>query len=262
MSTTSSNEMFSSCWPSSALVAGVNSGSSNLLASVRPGGSAMPHDLAGLLVVDQSRAGQVAAGHALHRHHLQLAHHQRAAQHLVGDALVVGRPGEVVGRLARSRRRTRSSRSGCGPCRGSRCPGCSRTPRCGRWRRTAGGRRRCGRAREPCRWPDAGSRTERGASGQPSGRCCVGIDGMTSRYVPYATTPARLLAQLISDVVVAVWTVIWVLVGMAVHSAVSDHRRVRQTRGERRERDRGQPRFRGRERRQRSADRRRAEQAR
>ncbi len=44
---------------------------------------------------------------------------------------------------------------------------------------------------------------------------------MTSRYVPYATTPARLLAQLFSDLVVAAWTAIWVAVGMAVHSAVS-----------------------------------------
>ena len=44
---------------------------------------------------------------------------------------------------------------------------------------------------------------------------------MTSRYVPYATTPARLLAQLISDFVVAVWIAIWVVVGMAVHSAVA-----------------------------------------
>ena len=44
---------------------------------------------------------------------------------------------------------------------------------------------------------------------------------MTSRYVPYATTPARLLAQLISDIVVAVWTAIWVVVGMAVHTAVA-----------------------------------------
>ena len=44
---------------------------------------------------------------------------------------------------------------------------------------------------------------------------------MTSRYMPYATTPTRLLAQLISDVVVIVWTFIWVLVRMAVHSAVS-----------------------------------------
>ena len=39
--------------------------------------------------------------------------------------------------------------------------------------------------------------------------------------MPYATTPARLLAQLISDIVVAVWIAIWVLVGMAVHSAVA-----------------------------------------
>ncbi|OBF40998.1 hypothetical protein A5724_05295 [Mycobacterium sp. ACS1612] len=44
---------------------------------------------------------------------------------------------------------------------------------------------------------------------------------MTSRYVPYATTPTRLLRQLISDVVVIAWTTVWVLVGMAVHSAVS-----------------------------------------
>ena len=44
---------------------------------------------------------------------------------------------------------------------------------------------------------------------------------MTSRFVPYATIPTRLLAQLFSDFVVAVWTTIWVLVGMAVHSAVS-----------------------------------------
>jgi hypothetical protein len=44
---------------------------------------------------------------------------------------------------------------------------------------------------------------------------------MTPRYLPYATTPARLFAQLISDLVVIAWTTVWVLVGMAVHSAVS-----------------------------------------
>jgi hypothetical protein len=44
---------------------------------------------------------------------------------------------------------------------------------------------------------------------------------MTSRYVPYATTPARLFGQLISDFVVGVWIAIWVVVGMAVHSAVA-----------------------------------------
>jgi hypothetical protein len=44
---------------------------------------------------------------------------------------------------------------------------------------------------------------------------------MKSRFVPYATTPGRLLAQLFSDVVVAIWTFVWVLVGLAVHSAVS-----------------------------------------
>lgn len=44
---------------------------------------------------------------------------------------------------------------------------------------------------------------------------------MTSRYLPYATTPARLVAQLISDLVVITWTTVWVLVGTAVHAAVS-----------------------------------------
>ncbi|MFZ0904598.1 MAG: hypothetical protein WAN71_12190 [Mycobacterium sp.] len=44
---------------------------------------------------------------------------------------------------------------------------------------------------------------------------------MKSRFLPYATTPGRLLAQLTSDVVVVIWTFIWVLVGLAVHSAVS-----------------------------------------
>jgi hypothetical protein len=44
---------------------------------------------------------------------------------------------------------------------------------------------------------------------------------MSSRYVPYATTPGRLLAQLTSDAVVVVWTFVWVLIGLAVHSAVS-----------------------------------------
>ena len=44
---------------------------------------------------------------------------------------------------------------------------------------------------------------------------------MTSRYVPYATTPARLFGQLISDILVAIWIAIWVVVGMAVHSAVA-----------------------------------------
>jgi hypothetical protein len=44
---------------------------------------------------------------------------------------------------------------------------------------------------------------------------------MRSRFVPYATTPARLLAQLFSDVAIVVWTYLWALVGLSVHSAVS-----------------------------------------
>lgn len=44
---------------------------------------------------------------------------------------------------------------------------------------------------------------------------------MRSRYLPYATRPGRLLAQLFSDVAVVVWITVWVLVGMAVHSAIA-----------------------------------------
>lgn len=44
---------------------------------------------------------------------------------------------------------------------------------------------------------------------------------MTSRLLPYATSPGRLLAQLFSDVAVAVWSFLWVLVALAVHGAVA-----------------------------------------
>lgn len=44
---------------------------------------------------------------------------------------------------------------------------------------------------------------------------------MNARYVPYANTPGRLLAQLFSDAVVVVWSFLWVLVGLAVHAAVA-----------------------------------------
>ncbi|HLS00023.1 hypothetical protein H7J77_02220 [Mycolicibacillus parakoreensis] len=44
---------------------------------------------------------------------------------------------------------------------------------------------------------------------------------MGSRYLPYATTPGRLLAQLLSDLAVAAWTALWILVGLAVHAAVA-----------------------------------------
>jgi hypothetical protein len=43
---------------------------------------------------------------------------------------------------------------------------------------------------------------------------------MRSRFIPYATRPGRLLAQLFSDVAIGIWTYLWVLVGLAVHSAV------------------------------------------
>jgi hypothetical protein len=43
---------------------------------------------------------------------------------------------------------------------------------------------------------------------------------MSSRYLPYATTPRRLILQLTSDICVASWTTLWVLIGIAVHAAV------------------------------------------
>lgn len=44
---------------------------------------------------------------------------------------------------------------------------------------------------------------------------------MSSRFLPYATTPGRLLAQLFSDLLIAAWTAVWVLVGLLVHKAVA-----------------------------------------
>ena len=44
---------------------------------------------------------------------------------------------------------------------------------------------------------------------------------MTTRFLPYATTPHRLLFQLVSDIVVACWTTVWVFVAMSVHAAIA-----------------------------------------
>jgi hypothetical protein len=44
---------------------------------------------------------------------------------------------------------------------------------------------------------------------------------MKSRYLPYATTPVRMTAQLVSDVLIAVWVTVWVMVGLAVHHAIA-----------------------------------------
>lgn len=44
---------------------------------------------------------------------------------------------------------------------------------------------------------------------------------MTSRFLPYATTPVRMTAQLVSDLLVAAWITVWVMVGLAVHHAVA-----------------------------------------
>jgi hypothetical protein len=44
---------------------------------------------------------------------------------------------------------------------------------------------------------------------------------MTLRFLPYATTPGRLAAQLFSDFAIFLWTAIWLLVGTAVYDAIS-----------------------------------------
>ena len=44
---------------------------------------------------------------------------------------------------------------------------------------------------------------------------------MKSRFIPYATTPARLTAQVLSDLTVGTWITIWVLVGLGVHRAIA-----------------------------------------
>ena len=49
---------------------------------------------------------------------------------------------------------------------------------------------------------------------------------MKTRFLPYATTPARLTAQVVADVLVAAWITLWVMVGMAVHHAIATFARV------------------------------------
>jgi hypothetical protein len=45
---------------------------------------------------------------------------------------------------------------------------------------------------------------------------------MKSRFLPYATTPGRLTAQLISDLLAAAWITVWVMVGLGVHRAIAE----------------------------------------
>lgn len=44
---------------------------------------------------------------------------------------------------------------------------------------------------------------------------------MKSRFLPYATTPGRLTAQVVSDLLVGLWIALWVFVGLGVHHAVA-----------------------------------------
>jgi hypothetical protein len=66
------NEMFSSCSPMSAFVAGVKIGAGNLLAFLSPAGSATP----------QTRAREIAAHDRLNRKRFQSFYEHRAPEHL------------------------------------------------------------------------------------------------------------------------------------------------------------------------------------
>jgi hypothetical protein len=41
-----------------------------------------------------------------------------------------------------------------------------------------------------------------------------------TRYLPYSTRPVRLFGQLMSDIIISLWTVIWVFIGLAVYEAI------------------------------------------
>lgn len=41
------------------------------------------------------------------------------------------------------------------------------------------------------------------------------------RFLPYSTRPARLVAQLFSDVAVTIWSTVWVFVGLTVHAMIA-----------------------------------------
>src|SRR5947209_1428522 len=47
------------------------------------------------------------------------------------------------------------------------------------------------------------------------------MTSLTTRILPYATTPGRLAAQLFSDLAIVAWTAIWLLIGTAVYDAIS-----------------------------------------
>jgi hypothetical protein len=47
------------------------------------------------------------------------------------------------------------------------------------------------------------------------------MTSLTSRILPYATTPGRLAAQLFSDFAIFLWMALWLLVGTAVYDAIS-----------------------------------------
>ena len=175
-----------SSWPSSALVDGVKIGVGSCSDSRSPGGSSMPADLAGGLVVLPARAGDVAAHDALDRQHLQLAHGHRAAADLVGDAL--GRRDEWLGTMCAGLVEPEGGDAGqdAALVRDRRSGARRHRSRCGRRRPAASGRPGR-RSHGPCRRRRAAGRGRRRRS-RPEG-----IEGRGARRVPFA--PLRSFAH-------------------------------------------------------------------
>ena len=104
----------SSCSPTGALVDGVKTGSGSREPSTRPGGSATSRTAPVCAVLDRARPGQVAAGDALDRQHLQPPHQHRPAApprraRRVARDQVVRAPNDVEHRASCSNHHTDSA---------------------------------------------------------------------------------------------------------------------------------------------------------
>src|SRR5262249_39974761 len=179
-------------------------------------------------------AAQVPARHTFHRKHREPPHHQRAAQHLVGDARVIRRSGQVVGSVdeAEEEHAHRGQDAALVRDRAVQDVVVRRDPvgrhqqqvlvvdavdladlaagqvlvvgQCGTHRASLSGAVRPTRRWELC-WYEA----------------MTSPKSTALRILPYSTRPGRLAVQLFSDFAIFVWTAIWLLVGTAVYDAIS-----------------------------------------
>ena len=146
-SVTADTGMFWSCSPRGALEAGVKTGRGSREPSVRPGGSSIPQTAPVRGVVGQGRAGQVAAGHALHRDHVQPPARHRAPREPGRDRRVHQVVRRDVGQLREPPQRQLGQDLPL--VRDLRLQHVSRRRRSGPWPRAAARRRRSRRAPAP-----------------------------------------------------------------------------------------------------------------